>query len=69
MESNEHIQKNIKRSKRKKKPTIPDDYVIYVSEDIDNEGDPITFEVAISSTGSFKWLKAMEDKIKSMSIN
>jgi hypothetical protein len=46
---------------------IPDDYEvyeikdtrsdeIYMSEDIDTEGDPTTYEAAMRSTNSSKWL-------------
>jgi hypothetical protein len=33
------------------------------------EGDPTSFEEAMRSDNSSKWLEAMEDEIKSMSTN
>ena len=33
------------------------------------EGDPISFEEAMRSAHSSKWLEAMEDEMKSMKIN
>ena len=33
------------------------------------KGDPTSFEEAMSSDNSSKWLEAMEDEIKSMSTN
>jgi hypothetical protein len=33
------------------------------------ESDPTSFEEALSSDNSSKWLEAMEDEIKSMSTN
>jgi hypothetical protein len=51
---------SLRRSQRNKKSAIPDDYEvyttedtgcgeIYISEDIDTEGDPTTYEVAMRS--------------------
>jgi hypothetical protein len=59
---------------------IPDDYEvyesvetecdeIYMSEDIDVEGDPTTYEEAMISENSTKWFLDMEDELESMRIN
>ena len=43
-----------------------DDYEVYVSEEIQMEGDPTSFEKAMRSVYSSKWQKAMEVKINQM---
>jgi hypothetical protein len=59
---------------------IPDDYEvyaventecdeIYMSGDIDTEGDPTTYEAAMRSANSSKWLTTMEDELESMRMN
>jgi hypothetical protein len=57
-----------RRSQRARRSAISDDYEVYVSEKIQMEGDPTSFEEAMRSAHSFKWLEAMEDKMRSMSI-
>jgi hypothetical protein len=42
---------------------------VYVSEEIQMEGDPTSFEEAMRSAHSSKWLDAMEDEMRSMSVN
>jgi hypothetical protein len=58
-----------RRSSRVKKSAIPDDYEVYECEEIHIEGDPTSFEEAMSRPNASKWLEAMEDEIKSMSTN
>jgi hypothetical protein len=58
-----------RRSQRARRSAISDDYEVYVSEEIQMEGDLTSFEEAMRSTHSFKWLDAMEDEIRSMSVN
>lgn len=43
--------------------------MIYISEDMDIEGDPISLDEAMRSPNSPKWLMAIEDEIRSVSIN
>lgn len=69
MESNELVQKNSRRFQRNRRSTILDDYKMYMSGDIDVEDDPTSFEEAICSVDSSKWLMVVEGKIKSMSAN
>ena len=38
-------------------------------EEFQMEGDPTSFEEAMKSDHSSKWLEAMEDKMKSMNAN
>jgi hypothetical protein len=58
-----------RRSQRARKSAISDDYKVYVSVEIQREGDPTSFEEFMRSAYSSKWLEAMEDEIISMSIN
>jgi hypothetical protein len=57
------------RPQRIRKRTISNDYEVYNSEEIQMEDDPTSFEEAMRSEHSSKWLDAMEDEIKSMSTN
>jgi hypothetical protein len=58
-----------RRSQRVRKSPIPDDYELYNVEGYHMEGDPITYEEAMSSNDSLKWLEAMKDEMRSMSSN
>jgi hypothetical protein len=58
-----------RRSQRARRSAISDDYEVYVSEEIQMEGDPTSFEEAMRSAHSSKWLDAMEDEMRSMSVN
>jgi hypothetical protein len=60
---------SLRRSQRARRLAISDDYEVYVSEEIQIEGNLTSFEEAMRSAHSSKWLEAMEDKIRSMSIN
>jgi hypothetical protein len=42
---------------------------VYNTEEFQMKGDPTSFEEAMRSDNSSKWLEAMKDEIKSMSIN
>jgi hypothetical protein len=58
-----------RRSQRAKRSAISNDYAVYVSEEIQMEDDSTSFEEAMRSAHSSKWLEAMKDEIKSMSTN
>jgi hypothetical protein len=58
-----------RRSQRARRSTISDDYEVYVSEEIQMDGDPTSFEKGMRSAHSSKWLEAMEDEMRSMSTN
>jgi hypothetical protein len=58
-----------RRSQRARRSAISDDYDIYVREEIQMEGDLTSFEEAMRSVHSFKWLEAMEDEMRFMSTN
>ena len=46
-----------------------DDYEVYVSEEIQMEGDPTSFEEAMRSVYSFEWQEAMQVEMNSMNTN
>ena len=58
-----------RRSQSVSKLVFSDDYEVYASEEIQMEGDPTSFEEALRSAHSSKWLEAMQDKMRSMSTN
>ena len=58
-----------RRSQREKRSTISSDYQVYDTEEVHVEGDPTSYEEAMRSVHSSKWLEAMEDEMKSMSSN
>jgi hypothetical protein len=58
-----------RRSQSARSSAISDDYEVYVSEEIQMEGDPTSFEEAMRSAYSSKWLDAMEDEMRSMSVD
>jgi hypothetical protein len=43
--------------------------VIYVSEDKNSKGDPITYEEVLRSPNSFKWFSTMKDELEFMRMN
>jgi hypothetical protein len=59
----------LRRSQRARKSAIPDDYEVYDCEEFQMEGDTTSFEEAMRSAHSLKWLEAMEDEMGSMSNN
>ena len=58
-----------RRSQRVRKSVIPADYEVYNTEEFQIEDDPTSFEEAMRSDHSSKWLEAMEDEMKSMNAN
>ena len=50
-------------------PHIPTDYEVYNTEKFQMEDDPTSFEEAMRSDHSSKWLEATEDEMKSMNAN
>ena len=62
----------LRRSQISKRSAILDDYIIYFQEsdfDIGVKEDPISFSQAIKSDDSNKWIDAIKEELKSMSIN
>ena len=63
---------HLRRSQRMRKPTISDDYIVYLQEHefvFCDDNDPVTFQEAISSSHASEWLAAMQDELVSMSHN
>jgi hypothetical protein len=58
-----------RRSQRARRSAISDDYEVYVSEEIQMEGGPTSFEEAMRSAHSSKWFDAMKDEMRYMSVN
>ena len=65
----EQVSEAPRRSQRIRRSTITDDYEVYEIEEFQMEDDPTSFEEAMRSAHSSKWLEAMEDEIKSMKTN
>ncbi|WVZ70207.1 hypothetical protein U9M48_018889 [Paspalum notatum var. saurae] len=59
----------VRRSQRVRRSAIPDDYEVYVCEEMSLEGDPTAYEEVMRSPDSSKWLAAMEDEMRSMDTN
>jgi hypothetical protein len=62
-------QENLRRSQRVRKSVIPDDYEIYMNEEIHMEDDPTSYEETMRSPHSSKWCEATKDEMRSMSAN
>jgi hypothetical protein len=62
-------QENLRRLQRVRKSAIPDDYEIYMSEEIHMDGDSTSYEEAMRSPHSSKWREAMENEMRSMNTN
>jgi hypothetical protein len=58
-----------RRSQRVRRSTISNDYEVSVSEEIQMERDLASFEESMRSAHSSKWLDAMKDEMRSMSVN
>jgi hypothetical protein len=58
-----------RRSQRVRKLAIPTDYEVYNTDEFQMEDDPTSFEEAMRSDHSSKWLEAMKDEMKSMNAN
>ena len=52
-----------------KKPAISSDYKVYNTKIAHMESDPTSYEEAMRSPHSSRWVEAMEDEMKSMSSN
>jgi len=58
-----------RRSQRVSKSAISADYEVYNTKEFQMEVDSTSFEEAMRSDHSSKWLEAMEDEMKSMNAN
>ena len=62
----------LRRSQRVRRSAIPDDYVVYLQEhdfDLGEDDDPWTYDQAVQSSQSSKWMDAMIDELRSMDTN
>jgi hypothetical protein len=67
---NEQESEELRRSKRVRRPAISKDiYKVSNTGTVHMEGDPTSYEEAMKSPHSSKWVEAMEDEMKSMSFN
>ena len=67
----EHVP-NVKaprRYQRVRKSVISANYEVYNTEEFQMKDDPTSFEEAMRSDHSSKWLEAMEDEMKTMNVN
>jgi hypothetical protein len=61
-----------RRSQRERRSDIPNDYVVYMREDVNDIGkmdDPASYKEVMKSENSLKWCEAMEEELKSISSN
>lgn len=72
LEGNKIVEEALRRSTQRRRPAIPNNYVVYLEEinyDIGFKEHPTTFKEAIESVESNKWVNAMKDEMNSMAIN
>ena len=65
-------QVNVRKSLRIRKSTISSNYLAYLREsdfDVGPKDDPSSFLQAMSGSNSTLWLKAMQEEMKSMTMN
>ena len=65
----EQVPKAPRRSQRIRRSAITDDYEVYETEEFQMGDDPTSFEEAMRSAHSSKWLESMKDEMRSMSTN
>jgi hypothetical protein len=61
-----------RRSQHERRSVIPNDYVVYMSENVNDKGkmdDPASSKKVMKSENSLKWREAMEEELRSMSSN
>ncbi|RVX19556.1 hypothetical protein CK203_004941 [Vitis vinifera] len=66
------LEVSLRRSTRKKRTMIPNDYIVYLQEhefDMGLDNDPISFNQVKQSVNSHKWMETMKDEMKSMKDN
>ena len=62
----------IRKSQRARRPTISNDYLVYLQEheyDVVDDNDPTNFSQALSSPNSVEWIDAMKDELASTHRN
>jgi hypothetical protein len=71
-QENDNEPQAIRISQCESRSVIPNDYVIYMSEDLNDirkMDDPASYKEAMKSENSLKWCEVMEEEFKSMSSN
>jgi hypothetical protein len=71
-QGNDDESQPIRRSQCERRSVISNDYVVYMSEDVNDIGkidDPASYKEAMKSENSLKWREAMEEELRSMSSN
>jgi hypothetical protein len=68
-EQNVPVNETLRRFTRARKSVIFTDYKVNITETVLMEGDPTSYEEAMRSHGSSKWVETMEDEMESMSAN
>jgi uncharacterized cysteine cluster protein YcgN (CxxCxxCC family) len=71
-QGNDDVSQPTRRSQHERRSDIRNDYVVYMSEDINDIGkmnDPASYKEAMKSRNSLKWHEAMEEELRSMSSN
>jgi hypothetical protein len=61
-----------RRSQHERRSAIPNDYVVYMSEDVNDIGkmdDSASYKEAMKSENSLKWCETMEEELRSMNFN
>jgi hypothetical protein len=61
-----------RRSRHKRRSVIPNDYVVYMSEDVNDIGkmdDAASYKEAMNYENSLKWHEAMDEQLRYMSSN
>jgi hypothetical protein len=71
-QENDNEPQHMRRSQREIRSGIPNDYVVYMSEDVHDIGkmdDLASYTEAMKSKNSLKWCEVMEEELKSMISN
>jgi hypothetical protein len=71
-QGNDDESQPMRRSQHERRSSIPNDYVVYMSKDvndIEKMDDPDLYKEAMKSENSLKWHEAMEEELRSMSSN
>jgi hypothetical protein len=72
MRRNDDEYQPTRRSQHERRSVIPNDYVVYMSEDVNDIGkmdDPTSYKEGMKCKKSLKWYEAMEEEFRSMSSN
>jgi hypothetical protein len=71
-QENDNEPQPMRTSQRERRSVILNDYVVCMSEDVNDKGkidDPVSYKEAVKSKILLKWHDTMEEELKSMSSN